>query len=189
MNETFAAGVNPEPLPESAVVEGAVEPVVPVTAPPPRFFTSEGDDDIIEREVVLHLDPYRLAPHGDRYIILKMKIGDKVMVETVNGPRKLYTSSIDEEEANGFYFAQIIAKGSGHRLESNTIVPMPFDPGDIVMVEKYSGRQYKLIGGKTYCTINQVDILTAVPELSPDRTLTNGNGRYAMTDAGQLVSV
>lgn len=164
--------------------QGADVPLAQASAP--KFTTTDNDEDVIERDVVMHLDPRQLAPHGDRYIVLKMRIADKIKVSTVNGPKILYTSANDEEDHGGFYFAKIIAKGTGHRLEANTIVPMPFEPDEIVMVEKYSGKQY-IIGSKTYCTVNQVDILTAVPELSPERQY--APGRFAMTDSNELVQI
>lgn len=157
--------------------------------PDDKFQTTEDDDDVIEREVFMHLDAAQLAPHGDRYIVQKLRIGDKMRVDSVAGSKILYTSSKDDEEQNGFYFARIIAKGTGHRLETNTIVPMPFEPGDIVMVEKYSGRPYSLYNDKMvikpYITVNQVDILTAVPEISPPRP--PGFVRHAFTSDGATI--
>lgn len=187
MTDRDPLDLTPREAEEQATTGGAV-------VEPAKFITSEDDDDVIEREVCIRLDPLKLRPHGDRYIIQKLRIGDKIRVavdEAAGGGIKtLYTSSKDDEERDGYYYGRVIAKGTGHRLDDNIIVPMPFEPGDIVMVEKYSGRPYHLYGADKklhlYLTVNQVDVLTSVPELSPPRSETT---RFGLTDEGRMVQV
>jgi co-chaperonin GroES (HSP10) len=126
----------------------------------------------ISRNVVRGLDPSRMTPHGDRYLVEKLSAqGSFTVTDDVTGeitgiihfPQE-YAGR--EEADNGYYIARVLAAGNGMRHETGVIVPMTFDAGDVVMVEKFSGREIKL-GTRTYCVVSQVDVLLRLDELSP----------------------
>ena len=116
----------------------------------------------LDRNIIQQLDPSALTPHGDRYIIKKWDVGKFVTVQTSEGIKKLEMAEIVSwEEKHGYYLAVVISKGSGHRMETDVVVPMPFEPGETVIVEKFSGREL-IFGSETYMIINQVDILAKI---------------------------
>jgi co-chaperonin GroES (HSP10) len=111
------------------------------------------------------LNPYGITPHGDRYIVRKLTVDPTVRVATSAGERLIRIEGTKNfEDQPGYYLAEVVAVGSGHRLETDTFVPMPFGPGETVMVEQLSGRELRL-GRHSYTIVNQVDILAAIPEL------------------------
>jgi len=124
----------------------------------------------LDRLAISHLDPYKLVPHGDRYLVELLDADADIIVKREDGSTgKVYLpENTSTEEMAGFYWARIIAAGSGHRLEANVVVPMPHQAGDIVMIEKYSGREIQL-GLKKYRIVNQIDVVGWARELSPSR--------------------
>jgi co-chaperonin GroES (HSP10) len=122
----------------------------------------------ISRQSILDMDPATIVPHGDRYLIELIDVERAYWITDGFGQRKRIQVEGGEslEERNGYYFARIISKGNGHRLEVDVMVPMPFDPGDVVMVEKFSGREVEM-GAKKYRILNQTDVLAHMPALRP----------------------
>jgi co-chaperonin GroES (HSP10) len=120
-----------------------------------------------KRSDIDRLDERLIIPHGDRYLVEKLTIDNTYVVELADGSTKLIPieGTQNKEERDGYYIAEVVAKGNGHRLETNTVVPMPFDRGDVVMVEKFSGRELQ-IAGSIYTIVNQVDCLAVLPELT-----------------------
>jgi co-chaperonin GroES (HSP10) len=105
-------------------------------------------------------DPRDLAPNGDRYIVELLDIDDSVFI----GESRLFTPGLSETE-RGWKAARVIAVGNGHRLESDATVPMFYKPGDVLLIERLTGRELTL-RGKKYLILNQVDVLarfTGVP--------------------------
>lgn len=140
----------------------------------------------ITRDVLDALDPYKEEPHGDRYIVEEAEVGDEktlecgkvfVVAESVGhserGPNGLekWVEAKSFEEIHGYFLGKVIAKGNGHRLERDEYVPMPFEVGDVLRIERFTGRRYKM-QGRWFRLVNQVDCLSRVPELSPTRTVT-----------------
>jgi Chaperonin 10 Kd subunit len=137
----------------------------------------------IERDVLDDLDPFKEQPHGDRYIVEEAEIGNEKIVEgrklfvatdvgyfetnPLNGAKK-WVEGKSFEEVNGYFIGKVVAKGNGHRLERDETVPMPFEVGDVLRIERFTGRKWTFNGVK-YRLVNQVDCLSRIPELSPDR--------------------
>jgi co-chaperonin GroES (HSP10) len=115
---------------------------------------------------ITDLDPNGFAPHGDRYVVEKCIINNDYIVTRSDGSTKTIhvEGTTDKEERDGYYIARIVVGGNGHRMDTDVTVPMPFKPGEIVMVVKFSGQEIK-IADATYTVINQTDILMRLPEL------------------------
>lgn len=64
-------------------------------------------------------------------------------------------------ETQGWRPAKVVRAGNGHRLERNEEIPMFAKVGDIVTIERFSGRYYQ-IGGKNHVLVNQTAVLTIV---------------------------
>jgi co-chaperonin GroES (HSP10) len=126
----------------------------------------------IARQRVRGLDPARMTPHGDRYLIEKLSAEGHFTITDDDTGETLHTIYLpqdyaaNEEADNGYYIARVISKGDGMRHETGVVVPMTFDSGDVVMVEKFSGREVRL-GSRMYCVISQVDVLCRLDELCP----------------------
>jgi co-chaperonin GroES (HSP10) len=137
----------------------------------------------IERDVLDDLDPYKEQPHGDRYIVEEAEIGNEKIIEgrtlfvaadvgyweynPLNGQKK-WIEGKTFEEVNGYFIGRVVAKGNGHRLERDEVVPMSFEVGDVLRIERFTGRKWTFNGVK-YRLVNQVDCLSLIPELSPQR--------------------
>ena len=116
----------------------------------------------LSRDALRDLDASIVTPHGDRYLVKKWEIGKVIVVDTPAGPKKIEMAELTSyEETHGYYLAVVVNKGNGHRMETDVTVPMPFEPGQTVLVEKYSGREL-MFGSETYIIVNQVDILAAI---------------------------
>jgi co-chaperonin GroES (HSP10) len=121
-------------------------------------------------------DPRKLRPHGDRLLVEKYEVEDAVFVTMDDGTQKKiriqrerkppnprdpspeFTSEQLQEIARGWILCEVIRVGNGHRLELDMVVPMPFEPGDFVYVERLTGREWELRGAKYYI-ISQTDVL------------------------------
>lgn len=142
----------------------------------------------LDRAVWEQLDPRKMPPNGDRYLVEKMDIGELTKIIGQDG--KAYDFFIpvvdtydergnkkageDPEGKAGFFMARVIARGNGHRLEADVTVPMFHDVDDVVLCERYTGRELKLAKG-TYRVVSQVDVLCRVEELSPVREFASGD--------------
>ena len=116
---------------------------------------------------ILNMDESTIIPHGDRYLVRKLTIDNKLTVNMGDGTKKTMLLAGDpakEEEKNGYFIAEIVTGGNGHRMDTDVTVPMPFKSGDVVMVEKFSGREVT-IAGDTFTVINQTAVLAHLPEL------------------------
>jgi hypothetical protein len=146
----------------------------------------------ITRDVLDALDPYKEEPHGDRYIVEEAEIGDEktieggitfVVAESVGhyerGPNGLekWVEPKSFEEIHGYFLGRVIAKGNGHRLERDEFVPMPFEVGDVLRIERFTGRKFKF-QGRNFRLVNQVDCLSRISELSPMRTAPTIRGKH-----------
>ncbi|MGB8520792.1 MAG: hypothetical protein WCD38_11585 [Candidatus Tumulicola sp.] len=129
----------------------------------------------LDRAIWDKLDPRRMSCNGDRYMVIKMDISEKTIV----GGREFWLPVVDvfDERGNkkpgedsegkqGFFMAKIISKGNGHRLETDVTVPMFFDYDDVVLCERYTGRELRLAAG-VHRIVSQVDVLCRVDDLSP----------------------
>jgi co-chaperonin GroES (HSP10) len=150
------------------------------------------------------LDISKMAPLGDRYLVLILETGDEETGYDVTMGGLLVPER--EEQARGWAVGVVVARGDGTRLDMPDLaVVMPEkmheDPnddeptkmlkriaimgqarstflgeesvvvrpkatvemyceiGEVVFVERYSGRQFE-VGGKQYRFVNQVDTLS-----------------------------
>jgi co-chaperonin GroES (HSP10) len=117
----------------------------------------------VSLQAIHNLNPALIVPHGDRYIVEKIHVDRFYSV----GEKRILVEGTPEEveQRDGYYLARIVAGGDGYRMESDVHVKMPYEPDEIVMVEKFSGREIKGLGGQVFTIINQVDILAKLPEL------------------------
>jgi len=115
--------------------------------------------------------------NGDRYMVIKMEISEKTMlngqafwlpVVDIYDERGNKKPGEDSEGKQGFFMATIISKGNGHRLEADVTVPMFWEVDDVVLCERYTGRELRLAAG-VHRIVSQVDVLCIVEELSPKR--------------------
>lgn len=115
------------------------------------LFTNEGkirtfEIDIDHGEII-----------GDRYLLERVEIEH----ETASG----IALPGQTPETTGWQAGIILLVGNGHRLESNESVPMFFQKGDLVLCERFSGREQR-IRGKTYVLMNQTQIYEKIPQRS-----------------------
>ncbi len=136
----------------------------------------------LDRAVYEKLDPRKMPCNGDRYLVEKIDISEKTTLIGEDGREyDFYIPTVDSydrqgnkiegtdpEGKAGFWMGRVISKGDGHRLEADVTVRMKFEPGDVVLCERYTGRELKLASG-TYRVVSQVDVLCGVDELSPHR--------------------
>jgi co-chaperonin GroES (HSP10) len=100
-------------------------------------------------------DPSHFEVLGDRYMVRVLDPGDNVVGGIVIP---------DQGEAKrGWVVGEIVRVGNGHRLESDTTVPMFFKVGDTVFVERLTGKDFKLASGE-YRILSQIDVLAKVTE-------------------------
>jgi co-chaperonin GroES (HSP10) len=152
----------------------------------------------IDRRVFDSLDPSKMIPHGDRLLVEKVDVDNLVYVDDLEGGYhaiEIASGEDDQEEKRGYYFGRVIAMGDGHRLETPDLavvvnrrverndvvayedgvvrvpatVPMPFRIGEILMLERFAGRELR-IRGKLYRQVNQIDVIAHCPEI--ERALT-----------------
>jgi co-chaperonin GroES (HSP10) len=134
------------------------------------------------------LDPNKITPHGDRYLLEMMEVDETtdsgiVLVRDTNDPKA-------QEHDLGFAVGVILAKGGGHRLDVAdqavpittteqkpegllvavdpetksgvmmipSTVPMPFSRGDVVICGKYVGTEMK-INGVEHKIVTQAHII------------------------------
>ena len=83
------------------------------------------------------------------YVILK-RVEEK---ETVRGGI-IIPDSAKEKPQEG----EVIAVGTGKRLESGTLIPIEVKPGDRVLFGKYSGTEIKL-DGEDFLMVRESEIL------------------------------
>lgn len=95
----------------------------------------------------------RFTPNGDRYVVALRDIDDTISA----GGFKLVRPEMDDTE-RGWKAGEVLCVGNGHRLETDVTVPMFFKPGDVLAIERLTGREIR-IGAKKYLIVNQVDIL------------------------------
>ena len=107
-------------------------------------------------------DPTNLRPHGDRLIVEIVDLENAVYTET--NIKIVIPETSDMQVERGWQLARVVAIGNGHRLEINDRVPMPFAAGDLVLIERLTGRKLRL-QHRDYLVISQVDVLCHVPPL------------------------
>jgi len=89
-----------------------------------------------------------LRPLHDRVLITRVE-GH----ETVKGGI-IVPDTAKEKSQEG----QVIAAGTGKRLEDGTVVPLEVKPGDRILFGKYSGAEIKL-DGEDYIILREDEIL------------------------------
>lgn len=107
-------------------------------------------------------DPAMQEPNGDRYLVEEIEVENTVYV---GGQKLLLPESSNHEEKRGWKLCRVIACGNGHRLEIDQFVPMFYVPGDVVYVERFTGRELKL-QAQAYWIISQVDVLMKAPQVA-----------------------
>lgn len=107
------------------------------------------------------VNPAALDIIGDRYLIEEMEIKNRVgaIVLAAEDPTTL-----------GWMAGRIIAVGDGARLENNEMVNMRFNPGDVIICERMTGREVNLLG-KKFRLVNQTHVYARV--LEADDTVTD----------------
>lgn len=113
-----------------------------------KLFTSEGKLRVFE------LDVEGGDIIGDRYLLERAEIDH----ETASG----IALPGQTPEVTGWQAGIVIKVGNGHRLENDTQVPMFFGVGDLLICERFSGREFRA-RGKTYVLINQTQVFERVP--------------------------
>lgn len=127
-------------------------------------------------------DVSKLVPHGDRLLVEEIEVEDAAYIKGGDGrdiklvlsrepmrrnprdPRPEPGTEELVEIARGWKLGRVVAVGSGHRMEIDVTVPMPFEVGDYVFFERMTGRELDFRGVK-YRIINQVDVLLHAPEI------------------------
>lgn len=126
-----------------------------------------------------------LVPHGDRLLVEKIDVEDAQIVagafdvqgrpqriviqraEPARDPRDTSPRLSPEqllEIARGWILCRVVSAGSGHRLEMDMTVPMPFKRGDYVYVERLAQHGLEFQGVKYYI-ISQIDVLLLAPQI------------------------
>jgi co-chaperonin GroES (HSP10) len=90
---------------------------------------------------------------GDRYLVEVLEISDYNHAGIVLIQK--------DENQRGWLVARIAAVGNGHRLERDEYVPMFYKVGDVVFMERLTGKDFKL-GGLDYRILSQIDVLARV---------------------------
>jgi co-chaperonin GroES (HSP10) len=90
---------------------------------------------------------------GDRYMVEVLEISDFNHAGIVLIQK--------DENQRGWLVARVVAVGNGHRLESDVKVPMFYSVGDVVFMERLTGKDFHL-GGKEYRILSQIDVLARV---------------------------
>lgn len=116
-----------------------------------RLFTDDGKIRVYE------LDVEQGEIIGDRYLLERVEINH----ETASG----ISLAGQTPETTGWQAGIIIKVGNGHRLERNETVPMFFKVGDLVICERFSGREFR-VRGTTYVLMNQTQVYECVPARS-----------------------
>ena len=94
---------------------------------------------------------------GDRYLCELIEFSQFL---DMGGPVPIMLPE-QTQESQGWRPGRVVRVGNGHRLERNETLTMFANVGDIVTIERFSGRYYQ-IGGKNYVLINQTALLTIV---------------------------
>jgi co-chaperonin GroES (HSP10) len=115
-------------------------------------------------------DPSKSRPHGDRLLLEEIEVENWHFFAGEDGEQRaieLPQNAKNDEFERGWKLAKIIAMGNGDRMEIDYRYPMEdhFKVGDVVYVERLTGRQIKL-RGKNYWIVNQTDILMVQPDLA-----------------------
>lgn len=112
--------------------------------------------------------PEECVPNGDRYLAIEIEIDDFTL--TAEGKR-IHMPNANEMQ-RGWTPMRIVAVGGvnrglplpeAHLLDKNEWVPMFFQAGDVVAVEKYAAEKMFRIKGRKYAIIEQLDILLKFP--------------------------
>lgn len=77
---------------------------------------------------------------GDRYL-LEILEAEQVTASGIHLPGQ-------DPENTGWQVGRVLAVGNGHRLENEQTIPMFFKVGDLVICERFSGRDLRLEGRK-----------------------------------------
>lgn len=86
-------------------------------------------------------------------------LGDRYLIEEIAVDVSLGGLIIPTDSATlGWRVGKVVAVGNGHRLERDETVPVFYQLGDVLMVEKLSGRELHM-RGKRYIVINQTNVI------------------------------
>lgn len=105
-------------------------------------------EDRSSKTVVFRQTPETFELIGDRYLIEMLDISDVT-------PSGILIPG--DPLSRGWEAARIVAVGNGHRLERDELIPMFFTVGDVVSVERLSGRQINM-GGRDVRIVNQTAV-------------------------------
>lgn len=92
--------------------------------------------------------------------------GDRVMVEVLEVEDVLKSGFVLPdvgESRRGWMAGKVVRVGNGHRLEKDEYVPMFAKEGDVLIMERLTGKDF-LISGKTYRILSQIDVLAKIVE-------------------------
>lgn len=103
-------------------------------------------------------NPDFFTPVGDRYLCEELDVENGYFTDPADGKRLYIHLPEQTKEQRGWLAGKVVRVGNGARLENETVVPMYYKPGDIVMCERMSGR-FVVLQGKRYFVISQVEIL------------------------------
>lgn len=93
-------------------------------------------------------------PIGDRYLCEALDFGKEYKS---NGGIIIPLTHLDPMKV-GWKPGRVVRVGDGHRLENNETIPMKFEVGDFIMVERMAGREIELQGRK-YFVVSQAECL------------------------------
>jgi chaperonin GroES len=94
------------------------------------------------------VDPMKVRPLHDRVLIKRIE-----EQETVRGGIIIPDTAKEKPQE-----AEVVAAGTGKRLESGQVVPLEVKAGDRVLFGKYSGTEIKL-DGQEYLILREDEIL------------------------------
>ena len=94
-----------------------------------------------------------LKPLGNRVLVERLEAQ-----ETLKGGIILPDSAKKKQET-----AKVVAVGSGKRLDDGTILPVPVNVGDVILMDKYSGQEVT-VDDEEYMILKADDIIAIIEE-------------------------
>jgi chaperonin GroES len=91
-------------------------------------------------------------------------IGDRVLVKRLETEQKLKGGIILPDSAKKKQEqAEVIAVGPGKKNKQGQIIPMPVKPGDVILMDKYSGQELTL-NDKEFVIVRADDIIAIIEQ-------------------------
>src|SRR5690606_18280332 len=94
-----------------------------------------------------------LKPLGNRVLAQRLE-----QAETMKGGIILPDTAKKKQET-----AKVIAVGAGKRLDDGKILPVPVNPGDVILMDKYSAQEVT-IQDEEYVILKADDIIAIIEE-------------------------